>query len=57
VTVHVPGPTTVTVDPLTVQTLRVLDVYVIGNPAELVAARLNDASPSVLSAGVLNVMN
>lgn len=38
VNVHVPGPTRVTVVPLTVHTLGVLDVYVTGKPDEAVAA-------------------
>lgn len=38
VSVHVPGPTRVTVVPLTVHTLGVLDVYVTGKPDDAVAA-------------------
>ena len=41
--VHVPDPTMVNVDPLTVQRDVVLDVYVNGNPDEAVPGNVNGA--------------
>ena len=47
--VHVPAPTSVTVLPLTVQTVEVLDVNVTAAPADDVAARENAASERLLA--------
>ena len=54
--VHVPAATTVTVLPLTVQMVVVVEVNVTGSPDDAVALIVNGATPSVTLAIAGNVM-